>query len=99
MPCIHLRRVIDGSSREMLAELDLSLDETAPERLANKKLSRNGLLGSDDLGFRVVSDPGVDFQQQPAIATCFAASSPQLADQIAHTFPLGTRVSVRRRPV
>lgn len=40
MPCIHLRRVIYGSSREMLAELDLGLDETAPE-----VVSRNGVMG------------------------------------------------------
>ena len=35
MPCIHLRRAIEGSSREMLAELDLGLDETAPGWSAN----------------------------------------------------------------
>ena len=42
MPCIHLRRVIYGSSREMLAELDLDLDETAPEWLATLPLPDYG---------------------------------------------------------
>ncbi len=39
MPCIHLCRAMDGSSRETLAELNLNLDETAPEWSANRLIT------------------------------------------------------------